>query len=157
MISLIAAVAKNYCIGNGNKLPWHIPEDLQHFKEITSKKTVLMGRKTFESIVQYLGKPLPNRTSIVVTRNTNYSVPDGVVIYNNIKDAIKQYNDEEIFVIGGAGIYNQTINLADKLYITWVDKEVDGDAFFPKIEDKMWKEQKREKHDGFSFVEYTKK
>ena len=157
MLSLIAAVAKNYCIGKDNKLPWHIPEDLQHFKDITSKKTVLMGRKTFESILGYLKKPLPNRKSIVITRNLNYKVPTGVEVYNDIDKAIDNYPNEEIFVIGGAGIYQQTINLADKLYITWIDQKINGDTFFPKIDESKWKKIAEEKHDGFSFAEYIKK
>jgi len=156
MINIIAAISKNYCIGNNNKLPWHISEDLQHFKNITNKKTVLMGRKTFESIIQSLGKPLTDRTNVVITKNTEYTVPAGVEMYNNIKDAIKKHNNEEIFIIGGGEIYEQTINLADKLYITWVDKEINGDTFFPKIEDSKWKEETREKYDGFSFVRYIK-
>lgn len=157
MISLIAAVAKNYCIGKDNKLPWHIPEDLQHFKDITSKKTVLMGRKTYESIVSYLGKPLPKRTNIVITSNKDYVVPDEVEVYTNIEEAFSNHKDEEVFVIGGAYMYEQTIRMANKLYITWVDKEVDGDSFFPEIRDDLWREISREKHDSFSFVEYIKK
>ena len=157
MLSLIAAVAKNYCIGKDNRLPWSIPEDLQHFKDVTSGKTVLMGRKTFESILGYLKKPLPNRKSIIITRNLDYKVPTGVEVYNDIDKAMNKYLDEEIFVIGGAGIYKQTIDKADKLYITWIDKEVDGDTFFPKVNKNQWKKITEEKHPGFNFVEYIKK
>jgi len=156
MISIIAAVAKNYCIGKDNKLPWHIPEDLKHFKKITDGKIVLMGRKTFESILDYIKKPLPNRKSIVITRNLNYKAPADVEIFNDIQKAINKYPNKEIFVIGGAGIYQQTIELADKLYITWVNQEIDGDVFFPKIDTEKWKEVNKEKHNNFSFVIYKK-
>ena len=105
MLSLIAAIAQNNCIGKNNKLPWHLPEDLKHFKKITAGKTVLMGRKTYESIVGYLGKPLPKRKNLVITRNTNYPVPDQVFVYNSIEKALQDNIDEEIFIIGGAGIY----------------------------------------------------
>jgi len=157
MLSLICAISKNNCIGKNNQLPWHIPEDLKHFKEITSGKTVLMGRKTFESILGYLGKPLPKRTNIVITRNTNYEVPKGVLVYNSVKDALEKHKDENIFVIGGAGIYKQTIDLADKLYITHVNEEIDGDAFFPKIDSDVWEEVEVKEHENFSFITYLRK
>ncbi|MFH1291961.1 MAG: dihydrofolate reductase [bacterium] len=156
MIALISAVADNNCIGKNNQLPWHIPEDLKHFKELTSKKTVLMGRKTFESILGYLGKPLPKRKNIVITRSTDYQVPNGAEVYNNIQQAFADHENEDIFVIGGAGIYAQTIDLADTLYITHVRGLVEGDAFFPKIDTTIWKEVEREDHNGYSFVTYKK-
>jgi len=156
MIALISAIAKNNCIGKNNQLPWHIPEDLLHFKKLTKNKTVLMGRKTFESIIGYLGKPLPKRKNLIITRNEKYKAPDGVMIYSNIKDALQKNSDDDIFVIGGATIYQQTIDLADTLYITHVNKEVDGDAFFPKIDMTKWKEIEKEDHNDFSFVTYKK-
>jgi dihydrofolate reductase len=157
MLSLIAAVAKNNCIGENNKLPWNIPEDLKHFQEITKGKAVLMGRKTFESIMGYLKKPLPNRTNIVITRNTDFATPVGVEIFKDIDSALEAHNQEEIFVIGGSSIYQQTINSADKLYVTLIDQEVDGDAFFPKINPTIWQEIKRENHEGFAFITYVRK
>jgi len=105
----------------------------------------------------YLGKPLPKRTNIVITRNTNYEVPKGVLVYNSVKDALEKHKDENIFVIGGAGIYKQTIDLADKLYITHVNEEIDGDAFFPKIDSDVWEEVEVKEHENFSFITYLRK
>ena len=155
MIALIAAISKNNCIGKNNQLPWSIPEDMKHFKKITKGKTVLMGRKTFESILGYLGKPLPNRTNLVITRDPNYQVPKGAKVCNNLEQAITEHQD--IFVIGGANIYEQTISQANKLYITHVDQQVDGDAFFPNIDMNIWEKTDEKNHDGFSFVTYVKK
>jgi len=156
MISIIAAVANNYCIGQNNQLPWHIPEDLKHFKKLTSGKTVLMGRKTFESIIGYLGKPLPKRKNIVITGNEYYEVPNEVIVYTDLDKALRDNSDEDIFIIGGAGIYKQTIDKADKLYITWIKKEIDGDAYFPKIYPDKWNETFKEEYDDFIFTEYDK-
>jgi len=156
MLALIAAVAKNNCIGINNQLPWNIPEDLKHFKEITKGKTVMMGRKTFESILSYLGKPLPGRKSIVISRNVDYKVPEGVEIFSNWEEAVKKHANEEVFVIGGASLYAQTINFADTLYITHVNKEVNGDSFFPLIDSKKWKVISEEKQNGFRFATYKK-
>ncbi len=157
MVILIAAISKNNAIGNKGKLPWHIPEDLKRFKEITGGKTVLMGRKTYESILGYLGKPLPNRKNIVITRQEGYAVPEGVLVYKTIEDAFQKHEGEDIYVIGGAEMYAQTIGLAEKLYITEVHQEIEGDAFFPKIEDATWQESARENHEGYSFVIYEKR
>ncbi len=156
MLSLIVAISKNNCIGKDNKLPWNIPEDLKHFKEITKGKTVMMGRKTFESILGYLGKPLPGRKNIVITRNADYKAPESVEIFSNWEEAVKKYANEDVFVIGGASLYAQTVNSADTLYITHVDKEVDGDTFFPPIDSKKWKVISEKKHKGFRFTIYTK-
>lgn len=173
MISLIAAVSKNGVIGVDNKLPWHLPEDLKRFRELTRGKTVLMGRKTFESILKQLGKPLPNRKNVVVTRDMNYRAPltptpipvgeggrrpgEGTVeIFHSVADALNAHKGEDIMVIGGGEIYKQTIDRADTLYITAVDKEIAGDTFFPPIDRAVWKESLREQHEGFVFVNYTK-
>ena len=155
MIALIAAISTNGVIGKDCKLPWHIPEDLKRFKELTSGKTVLMGRKTFESILGYLGKPLPNRKNIVITRQEGYAVPEGVLIYKSVEEALQKHRTEDIYVIGGAEMYAQTIGLADKLYITEVHREIEGDAVFPEIRENIWHESAREEHKEFSFVEYT--
>jgi dihydrofolate reductase len=157
MLSLIAAISKNNCIGKNNKLPWDIPEDMKHFVKITKNKTVLMGRKTWESIPAKF-RPLPNRTNIIITRNLEYKqqVPEDVEVYTSIEEAVNNHPDEEVVVIGGGQIYKQTIDIADKLYITHVNMTVDGDAFFPEIDIKKWQEIDRENHDKFSFVNYKK-
>ena len=157
MFSLIAAVAKNNCIGSKNKIPWNIPEDFQYFKKTTLGKTCLMGQATFESILGYLGKPLPGRQTVVVTLDKNFTAPEGVRIFYYLDEAWEKLANEDVFICGGASIYRQTINRADVLYITIVDQEPDGDVFFPEIDKNIWKESWREDHDGFSFVKYIKK
>lgn len=157
MIALVAAVAKNNVIGAKNDLPWYIPEDLKKFKELTTGKTVLMGRKTFESILKRLQKPLPNRKNVVVTRDASYKVPEGVCLHQSIDAALIHHEIEEVMVAGGGEIFKQTIDRADKLYITEVDKEILGDTYFPDIDPQKWQETSREKKDGYSFVEYVKR
>lgn len=152
-LSLIAAIAENNCIGKNNTLPWHIPEDLKHFKEVTRGKTVLMGRKTWESLPERF-RPLPDRLNIVITRQSPYTVPAGVEVYASPEEAVAARPLEEIMVIGGAEMYRQTIDQADTLYITHVKQSVEGDAFFPVIDPAVWKEAECEDHDGFSFVTY---
>ena len=115
-----------------------------------------MGRKTFESIVARLGKPLPNRTNVIITRQTNYNAPEGAIIEADIKSALRNHGVNDIFIIGGGEIYNQTIDLADRLYITHVDKNVEGDTKFPPIDPKKWRLVSEEKHPGFSFAVYEK-
>jgi dihydrofolate reductase len=141
---LLAAVAKRGVIGVNNTLPWHLPEDLKRFKELTTGKTVAMGRKTFDSIVARLGKPLPNRHSLVLTRTVSGTVsgtvPDTVTIVNNIADLL-QVEADCVYVIGGAEIYRQTMDLADSLDITEVDLDVEGDAFFPEIREAIWQRE----------------
>ncbi|MBI2611968.1 dihydrofolate reductase [Candidatus Gottesmanbacteria bacterium] len=129
VISIIAAIGKNRELGKDNKLLWHIPEDLIRFKKLTSGHVVIMGRKTYQSI----GRPLPNRTNIIITRDINFSAP-GSIITHSLDEALeiaKQKEKEEIFVIGGGQIYNQAINLADKLYLTLVDGTFAADTYFP--------------------------
>ena len=155
-ISLVAAVAKNGVIGSENDLPWYLPEDLKHFKELTTGKICLMGRKTFESIMRRLGKPLPNRLNIVVTKDENYKVPPEVIVYNDLKQAIEDYKDKELFVIGGGQIVAQTIDLAEVMYITHVEFEAKGDSFFPKIDPSIWQISDEEKHENFSFATYRR-
>ncbi len=154
--SLIAAVAKNNCIGKNNKIPWNIPEDFQYFKKTTLGKTCLMGQKTFESILGYLGKPLPGRQTVVITLDTTFKPPEGVRVFYSLDDAWEALRNEDVFICGGASIYKQTLDRVDTLYITWIDQEPDGDVFFPAINPAIWKETWREDHDGFSFVTYTK-
>ena len=156
MLNLIVAIAQNNCIGKDNKLPWHIPEDLEHFKKLTIGNTVLMGQTTYKSIIDYLGKPLPKRKNVVLTRDKNFTVPDGVRVFYSIDEAFEKLKNENVFVCGGASIYAQTIDKVDTLYITHIHKMVDGDTFFPKIDLDIWKESEREDHEGFSFVTYTR-
>lgn len=155
--SLISAIASNNCIGKDNKLPWDIPEDLEHFKKITMGKTCVMGDTTFQSILGYIGKPLPGRKTVVLTLDKNYQAPEGVRVFNSIEDAWEALKDEDVFVCGGATIYRLTIDKVDTLYITHVHMEVDGDTFFPEIDKGIWREVEREDHDKFSFVKYVRK
>lgn len=156
MLSLIAAIAKNNCIGVKNKLPWNIPEDLKHFKDLTHGKTTLMGQNTFDSIVGYLGKPLPNRKSVVITNNPDYIPPEGVRVYNSLDTAFEELKNEDVYVCGGASIYRQTIDRVDTLYITHIHESYEGDTFFPEIDKNIWKETEREDHEKFSFVTYKR-
>ncbi len=154
--SLIAAVADNNCIGKNNKIPWNVPEDFQYFKKTTLGKTCVMGQATFESIIGYLGKPLPGRQNVVVTLDKNYQAPEGTRIFNSLDDVFTQLKDEDVFICGGASIYRQTVDKVDTLYITQIHQSPDGDTFFPEINKEIWKETSREDHDGFSFVIYQK-
>lgn len=138
-ISIIVAMASNRTIGLNNTLPWHLPADLKHFKALTMGHHIIMGRKTYESI----GKPLPGRTSVVVTRNADYSTP-GVIVVHTLEAAIKACGDDkEIFVIGGAELYRQAINLADRIYLTEIDADISGDAYFTEFDRKLWQETER--------------
>jgi len=154
MISLIAAVAKNWCIGINGKLPWHIPEDFEHFKRYTMGNVVLMGRKTWESLPPKF-RPLPNRTNVVITKRDR--VPfSGAEVYGSIDGALAAHAADDVYIIGGASIYAQTIARADRLIITHVDQVVDGDAHFPTIDAQRWHETTREDHEGFTFATYER-
>jgi dihydrofolate reductase len=143
-VSVIAALAKNRVIGVENRLPWRLPEDLAHFKALTLGHPILMGRKTFES----LGRPLPGRRNVVITRNPDYR-PEGAVVAHSIDAAIALCADaDEIFFIGGAELYAQAIPLADRLYLTEVDVEAEGDAWFPDYDRSAFREVVRERHTG---------
>jgi dihydrofolate reductase len=143
-IALIVAMSTNNCIGKDNKMPWHLPEDLKRFKALTLGHPVIMGRKTYESILSYLGKPLPDRKSIVLTRS-KISTENDVEIKESIDEAIAvaqktaAKNDlNEIFIIGGAEIFKQTLPMANRLYLTRIHQTIDGDAFFPALKEKDW-------------------
>ncbi|WP_417785695.1 dihydrofolate reductase [Tenacibaculum sp.] len=161
MITLIAAIAKNNALGKDNDLIWHLPADLKRFKKVTTGHPILMGRNTFESI----GKPLPNRTSIIITRNNNYFV-DGCLIANSIEQAIELTEGKDAFIIGGAQIYKDALeqDLVDRLDITLLHHEFEADAFFPEIDMEIWKEVARKdfkadeknKYD-YSFVSYERR
>lgn len=137
MISLLVAMDKNRVIGKDNGLPWHLPADLAYFKKVTMGHHIIMGRKTFESI----GRPLPGRTTVIVTRNKDYKV-EGCHVIHSIDDVKKmgEEMDEELFVIGGAEIFKEVLSFADRLYITKIDEVFEGDTFFPEINDAEWKE-----------------
>ena len=167
LISLIVAHSSNRVIGIDGQLPWHIPDDLKYFKSITMGKPIIMGRKTFDSI----GKPLPGRLNIIITKNTDLTIEECVVV-NNLEAAIteaKNYfktqdtDQEEIFIIGGAQIFKQSMEFANKIYITEVHAEYAGDVFFDELSDNDWIEVSRDLHDSendkipFSFVTYCKK
>jgi len=139
-LSIIVAMARNRTIGINNSLPWRCPEDLKHFKALTMGHPMIMGRKTFDSI----GKPLPGRTTVVVTRNSNLKI-DGCLIANSLQQAIDLCKgDTEIFVVGGAEIYAQALPLADTLYVTEIQQEVEGDAHFPGFALSDWQEVARD-------------
>lgn len=143
MLSIIVAKSKNNVIGKNNGLIWHLPEDLKRFKTLTSGKKIIMGRKTFES----LGRVLPNRKHIVITKNLDFKIDNEMVeIIHDIKD-LEQYitSDEECFVIGGGIIYNMLMPYANKIYATVINQEFEGDTYFPIIDDKIWKIEKQEK------------
>ena len=140
IISLIAAVAENNVIGKNNDLPWHLPADMKYFRDTTMGHCVIMGRKNYDSIpLKY--RPLEGRTNIVVTRQKNFRAEKCIVV-NSVEDALseaKKKNETEVFIIGGADIYMQTIGIAHKLYVTHINQTFDGDAFFPTIDLSRWK------------------
>jgi dihydrofolate reductase len=158
-LSLIAAVGKNNELGNGNKLLWDLPAEMKYFRATTSGHPVIMGRKTHDSI----GRILPNRRNIIITRDPSYA-KEGVEVAHSIEEAVTLLEDEEgeAFIIGGAEIYKQSMPFADKLYITHVDGTFEADAFFPAI-DSSWQKVSEEKHEqdteneySFTFTEYKK-
>jgi dihydrofolate reductase len=150
-LSMIVAVAHDGVIGVNNTLPWHLPEDLKRFRALTMGHHIIMGRKTYES----LGRLLPNRTTVIVTRNKNYQV-EGALIANSLDAAIKMCDaDSEPFLIGGAELYKEGIELANKLYITEVHADFKGDAFFEQIDLARWHEVGREKHIAENGLQYS--
>jgi len=156
-ISIIAAIGKNNELGKGNDLIWHFKDDMKFFKETTTGSTVIMGRKTFES----LPKALPNRRNIVISRSRNYS-PEGALVVSDIKKALNEADSDEVFIIGGGTIYKEFLPLADKLYLTEIDAECpDAEVFFPEFDKKKYKREKLTDFecDGihFSHILYTKK
>ena len=158
ILSIIVAVAHSRVIGVNNTLPWHLPEDLKHFRALTTGHHIIMGRKTYES----LGRLLLGRTTVIVTRNANYTL-EGALVAHSLEAAIALcQNDAEAFVIGGAELYQDGLKFADKLYMTEVDLEVAGDAFFPEIDMYQWQETSREAHTStqglpFTYITYTRK
>ncbi len=160
-LSIIVAVAENGVIGHNNQLIWHLPEDLKMFKRLTSGHPIIMGRKTFESI----GKPLPNRTSIIITKNPEFQI-EGCITVHSLEEAIEAANEieeNEAFIIGGAEIYRLALPFADTIYLTEVHHAFEGDTFFPAIDKDIWEEVNRTDHDidekhlyKYSFVKLKK-
>jgi dihydrofolate reductase len=165
ILSIIVAVSENNVIGKDNTLIWDLPADMKYFKEKTSGHCVITGRKNYESIPKKY-RPLPNRTNIIITRQRNYNAPNAIVV-GSLEQAIEKAantGDSEIFIIGGAEIYKQSLLLVDKLYVTKIKQVFEGDAFFPEINKEQWKEVSRldfskdekNKYD-YSFLEFVKK
>ena len=148
-IVIIAAVAENGVIGRDGKLPWHIPEDLRRFRQLTLGHCVIMGRKTFESI----GKPLEGRKNIVITSQKGYEA-EGVAVVHSLEEAFEGC-EGTAFVIGGSSVFEETLPLASRLELTLIHRVVEGDVYFPPV-GKEWKEAAREDREGFSFVTYRK-
>ena len=142
MISLIAAMDLNGVIGNDNKLPWRLPADLAYFKKVTTGHTIIMGRKTFESI----GKPLPNRKSVILTTDQELQA-EGCAVVHSVPEALKFNEDEEVFVIGGAKVFAEFIPYAERLYITLIEEFFEGDTFFPEIDHICWQRISQTKGD----------
>jgi dihydrofolate reductase len=163
-ISLIAAIAQNRTIGKNNDLPWHLPDDMKYFMQTTKEHYVIMGRKNYQSIPEKF-RPLPNRTNIVVTRQADFNA-SGCQVVNSIESALalaKATNQKEVFIIGGAEIYNQGFALANKLYLTEIQANIEGDTYFPDFDKTRWKELSRVHHPAddrhkysFDFVVYTR-
>lgn len=160
MTTIVVAMGEKNEIGSGNQLLWHLPKDLKHFKDLTSGHPIIMGRKTYESI----GKALPNRTNIVVSRKKNW-FQEGILIVGSIKEAVKfaKKIDENIFIIGGGNVYEQTMEIADRLEVTLVKANLEADTYFPKINEKIWKKTEETCHEkdeknqyDFCFQSYEK-
>lgn len=151
ILTLVAAHDPNLVIGKDGELPWNYPEDLKHFKQVTLGNTIIMGRGVFEELKE---KPLPGRKNIVLSRSRTY---DHVDTYSSLEKALENLNDKEVFIIGGGELYKQTLPTADKMIITEIQKEYDGDTYFPEYRHKVgkvWKEVSREDKDELSFIEY---
>ncbi|MFZ9046896.1 MAG: dihydrofolate reductase [Cyclobacteriaceae bacterium] len=163
-ISMIAAMSRNRVIGKENDLPWHLPDDFHYFKESTSGRHVIMGRKNYESLPHRF-RPLPNRINIVMTRNQSFQA-EGVIVAKNLDAALKvakDNNEQEAFIIGGGQIYALGLEYADCIYLTEVDADIDGDTYFPKFDASRWTEVERSHHPiddrhtyAFDFVTYSK-
>lgn len=160
VISAIAAMTRDHVIGIDNRLPWHLPADLKHFRAITLGHPVIMGRKNYESI----GKPLPGRTNIVVTSNANYQAPGCIVSHSPEEAIASAETNSEIFVIGGATLYKQLLPKTDKLYLTLIDEKIPGDTYFPEIDWDQWKQVSASCHEPdeknplhYTFAVYERK
>jgi dihydrofolate reductase len=151
-ITVLAAVGANLVIGHDGKMPWHLPEDLAHFKATTMGHTLVMGRKTYDAI----GRPLPGRRTIVLTRQPGWHAPS-VEVSHSLAEALALAGPTEVFVIGGGEVYRQAMPFADQMMLTEVEQSPEGDVVFPTFEPAHWRETAREAHDGFAFVTYERK
>lgn len=164
-ISLIAAAAENNVIGKNNNLPWHLPADMKYFRETTMGHCVIMGRKNYDSIPEKF-RPLQGRTNIIVTRQNNFSAPDCIVVHS-LEEALgeaKKKNEPEAFIIGGGEIFKQALPLADKIYLTKIHHNIEGDVYFPVLNPDDWKEESAYHHKAddknkfdYSFLIYLRK
>jgi dihydrofolate reductase len=151
IISLIAAMDKNRVIGKGGKLPWNLPADMKYFKDKTLGKPIIMGRKTYES----LGKPLPNRKNIIITHDQDYKA-EGCIVVHSAEEALKAAEgNEEVMIIGGSQIYKELLPKANRMYLTIVDADFEGDAFFLEYDVKEWKETAYEEHERDAENQYN--
>jgi dihydrofolate reductase len=151
-ITVLAAVGANLVVGRGGEMPWHLPEDLAHFKATTMGHTLVMGRKTYDSI----GRALPGRRTIVITTQQGWHAPS-VEVAHSLAEALALAGPTEVFVIGGGEVYRQAIPFADQMMLTEVEQSPEGDVSFPPIDPTQWRETAREAHDGFAFVTYEHK
>ena len=153
MINIIVATSENNVIGKDNTIPWHIPQDLENFKKLTIGNTVVMGRKTYESLPKEY-KPLPNRVNIIISRNKKY-IAKGCLVVNSLEDALRKAdNDKEIFIIGGGQIYREGLKFTERIYLTKIHNNIEGDIYFPKL-NKFWELVDEEEKSGFSFLTYV--
>ena len=153
-VTIVAAVAANGVIGRGGALPWHLPDDLRHFKQLTRGHVLVMGRRTFDSI----GRPLPHRTTIVVTRQPHWHA-DGVRTASDVPEALARAAevDDEVFVVGGQEVFREAMPVADKMVLSRVDTRPDGDTVFPPVDWASWREVSREPREGFEIVTYDRR
>lgn len=146
MIALVLAISENRALGKDNQLLWRLPNDMKHFKKVTLGHPMVMGRKTFESI----GKPLPGRTSIIISRQSDYPVPEGCLLAASLEEALQAALalDEQVMVVGGGQIYEQALPLAEVIYLTLVHETFDGDTFFPELSANDWEVAEQEEHEA---------
>jgi dihydrofolate reductase len=150
-ITVLAAVGANLVIGRDGQMPWHLPEDLAHFKAVTMGYTMVMGRKTYDSI----GRALPGRRTIVITRQPGWHAPS-VEVAHSLPEALALAGPADVFVIGGSEVYREAMPYADQMLLTEVEQSPEGDAFFPAFQASDWREVSREAHQGFAFVTYAR-
>ena len=151
-LTIIVAASTNNVIGINGKLPWKISGDLKRFKELTMGHPIIMGRKTHESI----GKPLPGRENIVLSRDPTYHA-EGITVHSSLDDAQREIYDRDAFIIGGSQVYNEGIKIANKIELTRVHRVISGDTFFPEISPKIWQETKKQFEGEYSFISYVKR
>ena len=163
MISIIVAKTKNGVIGKGDGLPWNLPGDLKHFAKVTKGHTVIMGRKTYESIVKKLGHALPGRKNVIITSQGDFQAP-GCLVIHSVSEVMFPASQEEVFIIGGGEVYKEFMPLAKKLYITEVSTECEGDVYFPPFTEKDWEltsaihnRKDAENQYDFTFLEFVRK